>query len=375
MTDATTNTTTDATTNATADATTNATTTPFLLYGATGYTGTLIAEAAVAAGLRPILAGRNGATLAPLAERLGVPFRVAALDDPRALDAALHDVAAVLHCAGPFSATAAPMVDAALRTQRHYLDVTGEIAVFEALRARSAAAFARGVMLLPGVGFDVVPSDCLLAHVFRRLPSATKLTLTIASLGAVSHGTAATAIEMLGRGGLVRRHGALVPVPLGAPLRTLEIDGRKRTTMRFPWGDLATAAHSTGVGDIEVWFVVSRAQARGARMLDLLGPLLRRPAVTRFLQRRLPPGGPDEAARARGRSVLFAEATDDDGARARSRLDTRDGYSHTVDAALLCLRRVLAGDHAPGYQTPSSAYGPDLVLAAPQTTRTDLPSR
>jgi short subunit dehydrogenase-like uncharacterized protein len=343
----------------------------FLLYGASGYTGGLLAEAAVRAGLQPVLAGRSAATLAPLAERLGCRAVTAALDDKAALDRALADVPLVLHCAGPFSQTATPMVDACLRTGRHYLDITGEIPVFEALRARSDEARARGVMLLPGVGFDVVPSDCLLAHVHRRLPGATKLSLTIASLGRVSHGTAATSVEILGNGGLVRKDGALVHVPLGRTTRTIVVDGRPRTATLFPWGDLATAWHSTGVKNLEVWFTFPPRMIRLMRLADLCRPLLRHPAVTAFLQRRVPPGGPSQKARDTGRSTLIATATDDDGHSVTSTLHTREGYAHTVDAALLCVQRALAGDTPRGYQTPSSAYGPDLVLQAPGTTRTD----
>ena len=149
----------------------------FLLYGSYGYTGRLIAERARELGLTPLLAGRDGAAHAAQGEELGLPVRAFALDDRAALDAALRETPVVLHAAGPFSRTAAPMAEACLRSGRHYLDITGEIAVFEALAARDRQARDAGVMLLPGVGFDVVPSDCLAVHLKRRLPGATQLTL------------------------------------------------------------------------------------------------------------------------------------------------------------------------------------------------------
>src|SRR6059058_4542054 len=164
-------------------------TVPFMVYGASGYTGRLLVEAALSGGLRPILAGRNETTLAPLAERLGLEYRVVRLGDPPTLDAALRKVRVVLHAAGPFSATARPMVDACLRTGTHYLDITGEVRVFEAVAARDAEAKSAGVMLLPGVGFDVVPSDCLAAHMKRRLPDAMDLKLYIGGLANMSRGT------------------------------------------------------------------------------------------------------------------------------------------------------------------------------------------
>lgn len=347
-------------------------TSSFLLYGANGYTGALVAEAAVARGLRPVLAGRNAEALQALAARLDLPWRAVALDDADGLHDALEDVACVLHCAGPFSRTSTPMVNACLRAQRHYLDITGEFGVFEMLRGRSSEAHARGVMLLPGTGFDVVPSDCLLSHVHRRLPDATRLRLVISFSGGMSHGTATTMLEHFGGTSYARRGGRIVPVPLARDVRTVDIDGRPRSAVIFPWGDISTAFHSTGVGDIEVWFTFPRAQARVLRAAGLAGPLLRLPAVRRLLQRFVPAGGPSAAVRAAGRCVLLAEAENDAGDVVKSRLQTPEGYTHTVDTALSCVRRVLDGLHPTGYQTPSSAYGPDLVLEAPGTSRSDV---
>src|SRR5829696_2843358 len=177
-----------------------------LIYGSNGYTGRLIVERALERGLRPVLAGRNAAEVQRQADELGLEHRVFSLDDPRAVDAGLVGVGVVMHCAGPFARTSRPMADACLRTRVHYLDITGEIAVFEALAARDAEAKASGVMLLPGVGFDVVPSDCLAAHLARRLPTATRLTLAFRSAGRMSRGTALTAIDRISDGGLVRRN-------------------------------------------------------------------------------------------------------------------------------------------------------------------------
>ena len=161
-----------------------------LIYGATGYTGRLIAKAASDKGARPILAGRNLDKVKRVAEPLGLSARTFDLGDPARIDAAVKDVSVVLCAAGPFSATSRPVADACLRNRVHYLDITGEIDVFEALAARDAEAQARGVVLLPGVGFDVVPSDCLAAHLKRRLPDANDLrTLSFARRKHVSwHG-------------------------------------------------------------------------------------------------------------------------------------------------------------------------------------------
>src|SRR5437763_343698 len=174
----------------------------FLVYGANGYTGQLIAELARERGERPILAGRSEDKVRPLAERLGLPWRAFDLDHPD-----LHDVQLVLHCAGPFSATSRPMVDACLAAGAHYLDITGEVEVFESVLARDAEARGRRIVLLPGTGFDVVPSDCLAALLHRQLPSATRLELAFAPPGRSSPGPIKLAVDALPRGGLVRRGG------------------------------------------------------------------------------------------------------------------------------------------------------------------------
>ena len=159
-----------------------------LIYGATGYTGTLIARHAKDRGLCPILAARHPAKLKSLAESLGFAYRVVQLEDANRLAEALGDIHVVLNVAGPFSATSAPMVDACLRTFTHYLDITGEVPVFEDLYRRDAEARSRRLMIMPGVGFIVVPSDCLAAHVARMLPEAEHLAIGISRSTLLSRG-------------------------------------------------------------------------------------------------------------------------------------------------------------------------------------------
>ena len=216
----------------------------FLIYGATGYTGQLTAEHAVALGLRPVLAGRNREKLRALAQRLGLEWRVFGLESAAQVRKGLEGVTAVLHTAGPFSATSQPMADACLSVGVHYVDITGEIDVFEALATRDAESRAAGVMLLPGAGFDVVPSDCLAAHVKARLPTATRLRLSVGGLGSMSRGTAKTAVEAITRGTRVRRGGRLVELQ-DPPRATADFGDGPKPTIAVSWGDIATAWHST----------------------------------------------------------------------------------------------------------------------------------
>lgn len=346
----------------------------FLIYGANGYTGALVAREAARRGLSPVLAGRDESKVAPLAEELNFEHRAFGLDDAARLDAGLAGVAAVLHCAGPFSRTSRPMADACLRARAHYLDITGEIAVFESLAARDREARDAGVMLLPGVGFDVVPSDCLAAHLRRRLPTATRLKLAIGGAGRLSRGTLTTMVENVHRGGMIRRGGRLTPVPAG--WKTREVDfGRgpvKATTI--PWGDVSTAFHSTGIPDVEVYAAAPAAARIFMKASRPFKGLLASATVQAFLKRRiqkLPPGPSEEELRG-GASFVWGEVEDDSGARRASRLRGPESYALTVRTGLAAVARVLEGDHAPGFQTPSRAYGPDFVLGIEGVAREDL---
>jgi short subunit dehydrogenase-like uncharacterized protein len=347
----------------------------FLLYGSYGYTGRLIARRALEVGLRPLLAGRDAERVRAHAAELGLEHRAYALDDAAAADAALAEAPVVLHAAGPFSRTAAPMAQACLRTKTHYLDITGELGVFEAMAALGPRARDAGVMLLPGTGFDVVPTDCLAAHLKRRLPTATRLALAFQPVGGgISRGTATTMVENASRGGAVRRGGRIVPVP--AAFKTREVDfGRGPVSVTtIPWGDVSTAFHSTGIPDVEVYTRMGAGQRRMLVASRYLGWLVGSGPVQRLLKGRVAaaPPGPSDEQRARGRSLVWGEAEDAEGRRAVSRMRTPEGYTLTAVSSVEIVRKVLAG-HAPaGFQTPSLAYGPDWVLEMEGVEREDV---
>lgn len=346
----------------------------FLLYGANGYTGRLIAQMATERGLRPVLAGRDRAGIEQLARELNLEHQVFALEDAKALDAALGEVAAVLHCAGPFSRTSRLMADACLRTQTHYLDITGEAAVIESLAARDVEARRSGVMLLPCVGFDVVPTDCLAAHLNRRLPGATRLALAIQGTGRVSRGTATTMVENINRGGLIRRDGKLTGVPAAWKTREIDFGRGMVTATTIPWGDVATAFYSTGIPDIVVYAAIPGSLRRLMKLSRAFGWLLGSQPVQSFLKNRIrsQPPGPNERERERGKSFVWGEVQDEAGQRAVSRLRGPEGYKFTALAALAIIKHVLAGNFSVGFQTPSKAYGADLVLEVEGVTREDV---
>ncbi|HMQ04400.1 MAG TPA: saccharopine dehydrogenase NADP-binding domain-containing protein [Pyrinomonadaceae bacterium] len=344
----------------------------FLIYGANGYTGELITRMAAERGMKPLLAGRNEAAIKSLAEKHGLESRVFSLDETAKLDAALDEVAMVLHCAGPFSLTSRQMGEACIRTKTHYTDITGEISVFEACAAADQKAKDAGIMVMPGVGFDVVPSDCLALHLKNRLPAATHLSLAFYGMGRISHGTQATMTMNIGKGGAVRRDGKIMPVP--AAWRTREIDfgnGVVKTGVTIPWGDVSTAYHSTGIPNIEVYTIAPRSAVKMMKVSRYLGWLLATGPVQKYLRSKIPAGGPSDEERAKGKTLLWGEAIDDQGNRVETRQQCPEGYTTTALTALNITEKIVAGNYTPGFQTPAKAYGAELILEIEGVTRQD----
>lgn len=343
----------------------------WLIYGANGYTGRLMAAEAVRRGLQPILAGRNAEALRALGAEHGLPVRVFDLDNPQAVFAGLKDVALVLHCAGPFSATCVPMLEGCLAAGAHYLDITGEIDVFAHCHTQDSRAKARGIVVLPGAGFDVVPTDCLAALLKRELPDATELILGFEAGGGASPGTTKTGVEGLARGGRVRRDGQLVSVPLAYKTRTFSHDGKSRMAMTIPWGDLYTAFVSTGIANIETYLVASPRAIATARRANWIRPLLGLRPVVRYLQRRIESRvqGPSAEQRARTRSHIWGEVRNARGEQRKAEIDTPNGYDLTVTGALGIVQHLLSAPVPGGYYTPAMLMGADYVLALPGVRR------
>ena len=337
----------------------------WMIYGANGYTGELIAREAVARRHRPVLAGRDRSAVEPLARALDCESRIFPLD--LRMGQSLAGITAVVHCAGPFSATSDPMVRACLESGTHYLDITGEIEVFESIFMRDHDARSASVALIPGVGFDVVPTDCLAAMLSDALPSATALSLAFhAKGGRISRGTLRTMIEGLPHGGAIRTDGKIVPVPVAYDIREIPFGSGTKTAMTIPWGDVSTAFHTTGIPNIRVYTPVSM---RTANRLRRRGPLLRvlrfaplRHLVQSVVARR---GGPDEAVRERARSYLWGEVRDGSGRSVSLTMETPDGYSFTAVSAVRAVEKVLNGSVDPGAWTPAVAFGSHFVEEIP----------
>lgn len=337
----------------------------WLLYGAYGYTGRLIAAEAVKRGMKPVLAGRRERPLKDMAEDLGLEWRVISLDDPDALARELEPCQLVLHCAGPFMRTAPAMIEACLASGTHYLDITGEIDIFRYAHERDARAREAGIALVPGTGFDVVPTDCLSMKLAEQLPGARSLVLAFEAHGGWSPGTARTSIEGLGKGGRVRRGGELKRVPLAWKTREFTFNNRRRKAVTIPWGDVYTAHVSTGIPGVEVYMSAPSRAIRSLRLMRWFRWILALPFVQRFMQKQAGGStkGPDEGRRARSYSYILGEVEDDKGNRVTGRMVTPNGYTLTVHASLGIVERGLEQGYPAGYHTPGQLMGADYAMS------------
>jgi short subunit dehydrogenase-like uncharacterized protein len=335
---------------------------PWMLYGANGYTGELIAREAVRRGIYPILAGRNAEKVEPLARELGCESRVFDLDQPR-----LEGVSLVLHCAGPFFQTSKPMVEACLAAGVHYLDITGEIAVFEGVLRRDADAKQRGIVLLPGVGFDVVPTDCLAAMLKEQLPDATELWLAFHSRAGVSRGTLKTMIEGAGYGGAIRKDGRIIRVPQLYDVQQIPFASGPKPAMTIPWGDVSTAFHTTGIPNIRVFSAQSPKAIARMRWMKYLLPLLRLKAIRNIaLKRAEKTTGPNAEQRATKKVEVWGRVRNARGDERTLTMTVAEGYHFTVLSALEAVEAVLATPRR-GAFTPAKLLGKEFVKRIPGT--------
>jgi short subunit dehydrogenase-like uncharacterized protein len=343
----------------------------FLLYGANGYTGELTARYASEYNLNPILAGRRKELIEPQANKLNLPYRIFDVNDTPALINALREVKVVVNAAGPFQFTAKQMIEACLQTGTHYLDINGDIAIFEMIKRYDEAAKKAGIMLLPGAGFDVVPTDCIALQLKKILPDADNLELAFATLGGgISHGTATTMVTKLGLGGATRKDGKIIRESLGKKGMMVDFfkghgkGNKKLFVMSIPWGDISTAYTSTGIPNITSYTGMSKKVYYFLKFQFLFNWLLRTNLVRKYLKNKINkrPAGPSDKQRKKAISLVLGKATNAAGQSATVRLCGPEGYSLTAIATLIIVQKVLAGNFLTGYQTPSSVYGEDLVM-------------
>ncbi|WP_417531477.1 saccharopine dehydrogenase family protein [Marinobacter lipolyticus] len=342
---------------------------PWIIYGAYGYTGELIAREAVRRGQKPVLAGRSLEKAQALADELGLEAIGFSLDNVEQATHQIKGFSLVLNCAGPFSATAEPMMKACITARANYLDITGEIAVFELAQSLNDKARSAGIVLCPGVGFDVIPTDCVAASLKAALPDATHLALGFDSRSGFSPGTAKTSVEGLAQGGKVRRDGRIETVPLAYQVRRIDFGDGEKDAMTIPWGDVSTAYHSTGIPNIEVFIPGSPRMIKSAKSANYVRPLLGIKFVQKLIKARIAKTvkGPDEAARVKMPTFVWGEATNGRGEKKTARIRTANGYSLTITGSLAVIEHLMESQPTGGAYTPSRLVGADLATRLPES--------
>ncbi|MDA1051959.1 MAG: saccharopine dehydrogenase NADP-binding domain-containing protein [Planctomycetota bacterium] len=335
----------------------------WMIYGANGYTGRLIAGRAVADGRKPILAGRDASKIEAVAKELDCPCRVFSLSSAEAIAKHLDGLSAVLHCAGPFSQTAEPMIAACLLAGVDYLDITGELDVIEFAARQHDRAVAAGISIMPAVGFDVVPSDCLAAQLAAALPAAVELELAFKAGTSISPGTANSMLATAGYGGRVRQDGHIVRVPTAWKTRQIHFPSGNRQAVTIPWGDVSSAFHTTRIPNIQVYAATPTRLIRSLRRWRWLLPMTKFAPIQwlgrQWIKRHI--RGPSDNERATRNAEFWGRVTDNEGRVAEATLVTPEGYSLTVQTALEIVSRTLAGEVDPGFSTPAKAFGGKFI--------------
>lgn len=337
-----------------------------LLYGATGYTGTLIAHLAREKNISLVLAGRSESKLKKLSTELGFDYLVFDLNNHETICENIRTFHVILHAAGPFQHTAKQMMKACIAEKVHYTDITGEIEVFELAASLHAAALSEEIMILPGIGFDVVPTDCMAQYLHKLIPDATHLQLAFAMNGGrISHGTANTMAENLGSPGAMRKNGKIIGVPAGNNTMNVPFEsGKTRFCMSIPWGDVSTAFHSTGIPNVETFMAIKPSLFRTSQFMQknfssiLSSKLAKR--LAKFYINRLP-AGPSDEERKSGRSLVWGKAWNENGIEKQARYVVPEAYTFTAISALFIIQKVLDGKLKIGFTTPSGAYGMHLI--------------
>ncbi len=333
------------------------------IYGAYGYTGKLIVEVAVEQGLKPVLGGRNKNKLQALAARYNLEAKVFAADDLAAWNNLLPGIDLVINCAGPFALTVKHVVPACLQHNVHYLDITGEIEVFSYIAGLAKEAKKAGTVLMPGVGFDIVPTDCLSAKLKERLPDGTHLELAFQGNSGISRGTALSMARRYHEGGLIRENGKLTKVPIAYEVRNIVFGGKERLCMTIPWGDVYTAYLTTGIPNIKVFTGINKKTLNSLLAYKKL-TWVARTAVAQWLMRsiiRRKVDGPSLEKRKNYTTYLWGKLRNANGKEVTLEMETMESYQLTALTAVAAAKRVLAGDVPPGYQTPAGAFGSDFI--------------
>jgi short subunit dehydrogenase-like uncharacterized protein len=344
-----------------------------LIYGANGYTGKLITKEAKARSVSVELAGRNKKEIQALSNESGFPYHIVELTETTKLEVLLKDFHTVIHCAGPFSETAIPMVEACIKSNTNYLDITGEIWVFEDIMKYHEQAKSTGIVLMPGAGFDVVPTDCLAGYLKEKLPSGNSLELAfVGSKTGMSRGTAVTMAKNISKGGFIRENGEIKNVPLAFEVKELKFAHKNQWCMTIPWGDLMTSYHQTKIPNIKVFSGASLKMINKIKKYRKLKFLLGIGWIQKLVRNKIEKSvtGPNEEKLMSGKTYVLGTIKDEAGNSFSAELITPEAYFLTAKTALESALK-LKNNILKGYFTPSQAFGKDFILEFENVERID----
>jgi short subunit dehydrogenase-like uncharacterized protein len=344
----------------------------WLLYGAYGYTGTLIAKEAKDRGHDLVLAGRSGEKLIPMAEELDLNYVTFDLKNEDLIFNTIKDYDLIFNAAGPFKYTSSPIIKACLKSKSNYLDITGEIPVFEQNFKCDCRARENDIVIISGVGFDVVPTDCLAKYVSKKLQNPTSLEIGITSMSELSPGTLKTMLEYNNTNPLVRRNGELIPLEK-RDIRNLQFSDQERPVGPATWGDLSTAYRTTGIPNITTYLSmpkmkVSPLRSTGVSFDEISSNEEAKNKVFDWIGSNV--HGPDETKRQTNRCYIWASVHNDEARVEQTWLETMESYRFTAVAGVRCVEKVF-DLHLKGALTPALAFGADFVLEIPETVRYD----
>ncbi|WP_442591796.1 saccharopine dehydrogenase family protein [Pedobacter sp. AW31-3R] len=323
-----------------------------LIYGATGYTGTLIVHEAARRGLDFEIAGRNEEKLAALSTELNVPYHVFPVNDLGGWKASLEGKTALLNIAGPFSETAEYAMEAAILFKVHYFDITAEVDIYRLAESKDAAAKAAGIMLLPGAGLFAT-YDPLVVHTAKRVKNPIAMRAAFKYSGGFTPGSVASSSNIINAGMLVRKNGKIKKLN-EAPSATFDLGNGPEDFSLMPLGGVVLSFKSTGIPDIEEYFKLALSAGSNVE------------GAVKFEE------GHPKKELITVRSQILIEITDEDGMVVRSMADMPEGYLPTVTSAVEVVNRALKGSYQIGFQSPASAYGSALMTSLLDVVITDF---
>ena len=335
----------------------------WMLYGCYGYSGELILKEALRKGLKPIIAGRSEEKVTKLAEKHQLPFRVFDLSSFATIEQNISDCDLVFNAAGPFTSTCIPMLKACLNAKIHNLSLAGEIPILEELHRYHQEAKAQGVIIGVGLGFDVMPTDAMANKAKELLPDATHLLIGLNGPNDMSRGSMKEFFEQIGEQAFwQRRNGKLVE---SKPRSTyMDFGNGRKLSSSIAWGDTASAYHSTGIPNIDVFSAVSKADLLLIKTLDALGFLFKFKRIQKITNKCIDKllSGPDEKKREQGLTYLCAEANNAKGNKVRIYMTTPSAYKITYLGAVFAIQEVLEKPKSEGgYYTPAQLLGTETI--------------